>query len=150
MKNIFDRTVNDEIIERIHALTHESQPLWGKMNVAQMLAHCSVTYDGIYEDKLPPIGGFKKFILKLLIKKYIVSETPYKKNSRTAPEFIIVDKRDFELEKERLVNYITKTQSLGEAHFDGKESRSLGKLSINEWNNLFYKHLDHHLKQFGQ
>ena len=40
-------------------------------------------------------------------------------------------------------------QQLGEAHFDNKESHSFGKLNINEWNTMFYKHLDPHLTQFG-
>ena len=71
------------------------------------------------------------------------------KNSRTAPAFLITDTKDFEAEKKRLINYIKKTQELGEAHFDNKESHSFGNLSKTEWNNMFYKHIDHHLTQFG-
>ena len=59
------------------------------------------------------------------------------------------DEKNFETEKKRLLDYIRRTQELGEGYFDGKESMSFGKLSKTEWNNLFYKHLDHHLKQFG-
>ena len=33
--------------------------------------------------------------------------------------------------------------------FEGKESNSFGPLTKGEWNNMFYKHLDHHLSQFG-
>lgn len=149
MKNIFDTTVYHEVLERINTLNQESQPQWGKMDVAQMLAHCSVAYDGIYEENQTPTGGFKKFMLKLFVKKNVVGEAAYKKNSRTAPEFLIVDKRDFSKEKEQLINYLTKTHDLGAAHFDGKESRSFGKLATNEWNNMFYKHINHHLNQFG-
>jgi hypothetical protein len=42
-----------------------------------------------------------------------------------------------------------KTVDLGEAHFDGKESLSFGKLTASQWNTMFYKHLNHHLTQFG-
>jgi hypothetical protein len=84
-----------------------------------------------------------------LIKKSVVGETPYKKNSQTAPAFIIKDDKDFAKEKERLINYIKKTVELGEAHFDGKKSLSFGNLNKTEWNNMFYKHLNHHLEQFG-
>ena len=49
----------------------------------------------------------------------------------------------------RLIDYINRTQQLGENHFDGKESHSFGPLTKTEWNNMFYKHLDHHLAQFG-
>ena len=62
---------------------------------------------------------------------------------------MIGDQRDFEKEKKRLVDYINKVKDQGENYFDGRESRSFGPLTSNEWNNLFYKHLDHHLQQFG-
>ena len=88
-------------------------------------------------------------MLKTFVKNAVVSEKPYKKNGKTAPQFIITDEKVFEDEKIRLINYIERTQKLGEAHFDGKENLSFGKLSKTEWNNLFYKHLDHHLTQFG-
>ncbi len=149
MKNIFEEEVYKEILARIDSLSHETQPQWGKMDVGQMLAHCSVTYDGIYDNNQPPVKGFKRFLLKLVVKNIVVGEKPYKKNSRTAPQFLIVDERDFNVEKERLVNYLGRTHELGTAHFDGKESHSFGALSKQEWNNMFYKHLDHHLNQFG-
>lgn len=150
MKNIFEKTVSDETIQRIAKLTPQTQPLWGKMSVEKMLAHCNVTYEEIYEEhKHPKPNVFMKFILKSFIKKIVVNETPYSKNGRTAPQFIIKDERVFEVEKKRLIDFIQKTQELGEAHFDNKESHSLGKLTKTEWSNLFYKHLDHHLSQFG-
>jgi hypothetical protein len=119
------------------------------MSVAQMLAHCSVTYEMVYANKHPKPNAFTKFMMKLFVKNIVVSEKPYAKNGRTAPQFLISDKRIFETEKTRLVDYIQKTQQLGEKEFDGKESHSFGKLSSSEWNNMFYKHLDHHLTQFG-
>lgn len=149
MKNIFDKEISKEVIDRIEKLTPSSQHLWGKMNVGQMLAHCCVTYDMIYDNKIPKPTGIKKIILKLFVKNIVVSEKPYKKNSPTAPAFKITDNRDFEVEKARLEANIKKTQELGAKFFDQKESHSFGKLSISEWNNMFYKHLDHHLNQFG-
>lgn len=149
MKSVFNEADSQEIINRINKLTPSSQPLWGKMNVAQMLAHCSVTYEMIYTDKHPKPNPFLKLILKLLVKKTVVTDKPYKKNSQTAPAFLIADERIFETEKDNLINYINKTRELGEAYFDGKESHSFGTLSLKEWNTMFYKHLDHHLSQFG-
>ncbi|WP_316736438.1 DUF1569 domain-containing protein [Pedobacter aquatilis] len=149
MKNIFQSTVTDEIIGRINNLKPETPQLWGKMNVAQMLAHCNVSYELVYDNIHPKPNAFMKFIMKALVKNLVVNEKPYKKSSQTAPAFIIVDEREFEKEKVRLIEYINKTKGLGEAHFDGKESHSFGKLNKIEWNNMFYKHLDHHLNQFG-
>ena len=119
------------------------------MNVAQMLAHCNVTYEMVYEDKHPKPGAIMKFILKSFIKKVVTGDKPYKHNSQTAPAFIMTDQKEFDMEKNRLINYITKTQQLGESHFNNKESHSFGPLTGEEWNTMFYKHLDHHLSQFG-
>ena len=92
---------------------------------------------------------FLKFILKTFVKKTVVSDIPYKRNGQTAPQFIIKADKDFTAEKDRLINYIKKTKTLGASHFEEKESHSFGKLKVTEWNNMFYKHLDHHLTQFG-
>jgi hypothetical protein len=114
-----------------------------------MLAHCCVTYEMVFTDKHPKPNPIMGFILRLFLKPIIVNEKPYKKNSQTAPAFKIKDDKDFEAEKARLLDYLHKVQELGSAHFEGKASLSFGALSAQEWNNLFYKHLDHHLRQFG-
>lgn len=149
MKNIFDREVANEVISRIDKLTSESKPNWGKMNVAQMLAHCNVTYEMVYTNKHPKPNKFTTWMLRNFVKKAVVSEKPYSKNGRTAPQFLVVDEKDFIAEKQRLIDFIIQTQKLGASHFEGKASHSFGKLTAREWNNMFYKHLDHHLTQFG-
>ncbi|MFK7809016.1 MAG: DUF1569 domain-containing protein [Saprospiraceae bacterium] len=149
MKNVFNQKDIQSIIDRINKLSPETQPQWGKMSVDQMLAHCNVTYDMAYTDKYPKPGFLKKLMLKMFVKGVVVSDKPYTKNGRTAPEFIITDARIFEAEKKQLIANINKTQELGAEHFEGKDSHSFGKLSSKEWNNLFGKHLEHHLTQFG-
>ncbi len=148
-KNLFDKKESEETINRINALTSDTNNLWGKMNVAQMLAHCNVAYELIYTDKHPKPKGFKKFLIKLFAKNIVVGPKPYKKNSQTSPIFLINDEREFEKEKNRLIEHIQKTQQLGSTHFEGKESHAFGSLTANQWNTLFSKHLDHHLQQFG-
>ncbi|MBK8565262.1 MAG: DUF1569 domain-containing protein [Saprospiraceae bacterium] len=149
LPNIFTKKAADEIVARINQLTPSTAAQWGKMNVAQMLAHCNVTYEMSFEDKHPKPSGIMRFILKAFVKKSVTNEVPYPRNSRTAPQFIVTDAKEFEREKQRLIAYIGKAQQLGEAHFDGRESHSFGVLNKTEWNNMFYKHLDHHLTQFG-
>ena len=149
MKNIFTKEITDEVIARIEKLTTTSQPNWGKMSVGQMLAHCSVTYEMVYTDRHRKPNAFTRFILKMFVKNIVVSEKPYSRNGKTAPQFIMKEDKDFDKEKKRLIAYIIKTQELGESYFEGKESHSFGKLTSVEWNNSFYKHLDHHLNQFG-
>ena len=149
MKNIFHKEIVNEIESRIHGLQPKQQATWGKMSVAQMLAHCNVTYELVYENKHPKPNAFVKTMLKWFVKNTVVSESPYKQGSPTAAVFIIKDEKEFDVEKKRLINHIHKTQTLGESHFEKKESHSFGVLSTTEWNNMFYKHLDHHLTQFG-
>ncbi|MGB5435014.1 MAG: DUF1569 domain-containing protein [Maribacter sp.] len=148
-KNLFNAKECQATIDRINTLTKDTPHLWGKMNVAQMLAHCNVTYELVYTDKHPKPKGFQKFMIKLFAKNVVVGPKPYKRNTRTAPMFLIADQREFDTEKQRLIDYLKKTQQLGEAHFEGKESHAFGALSAKEWNTLFSKHLDHHLQQFG-
>ena len=149
MENIFSSEGAKSFLDRLDKLTSETKAKWGKMNVSQMLAHCNVTYEMCYETRHKKPTGFVKFILKVFVKKFVTNEVPYKKGSKTAPQFIITDQKEFELEKERLKNYIIKTQELGASYFEGKESHSFGKLNSQEWNNMFAKHLDHHFNQFG-
>jgi len=149
LPDIFSKNESDKVIQRINSLTPDAQPIWGIMSVAQMLAHCNVTYEMMYENIHKKPTAFMKFILKSLIKNKVVSETAYKHNSRTAPQFIIKESKDFASEKQRLIDYINKTQQLGAANFDNKESHSFGALTKTQWNNMLYKHLNHHLTQFG-
>jgi len=149
MKNLFNAADTADTIERINKLTPETQAQWGKMNVAQMLAHCNVTYEMAYTDKYPKPGSIARFFLKLFVKSTVIGDKPYPKNGRTAPQFIISGERDFEVEKQRLMDYINKTQELGADHFEGRESHSFGALTSKEWNISFAKHLEHHLAQFG-
>lgn len=149
MLNSFNAADTAQFINRIEKLTPDTRPQWGKMSVDQMLAHCNVTYELAYENKHPKAGAFKKFLLKMFVKNTVVSEKPYKKSLQTAPVFLTTDKRQFDTEKQRLIEYINKTQQLGESYFEGKESNSFGALTSREWNNMFSKHLDHHLTQFG-
>ena len=149
LPNIFSKDVSDQLIKRINQLTPSTQPKWGKMNVAQMLAHCNVTYEITFENTHPKPGKFKQAILKLLVKKGVVNDVPYKQNSPTAPVFKVASQQDFEKQKERLIAYLNKAVDLGENTFDGKEYPNFGVLNKQEWSNMFYKHLNHHLTQFG-
>ncbi|QLH45747.1 MAG: DUF1569 domain-containing protein [Bacteroidota bacterium] len=149
LPNIFTPEVSEAVIARIEKLHADGKPEWGSMDAAKMLAHCNVTYEMAYENTHPKPGAFVRWMLKMFVKNTVVNETPYKQNSRTAPQFLIKSDKNFEVEKKRLIDYIRHTTQLGAAHFDGRESHSFGNLSSSEWNNMFYKHLDHHLRQFG-
>jgi len=148
--NIFTKEVSDGIIERINTLTPETQRQWGKMDVAKMLAHCCVSYEMIYEpDKHPKPNAIMGLILRYFVKGVVTGDKPLKHNSPTAPQFIMKSDKDFDAERERLIAFINRTSELGESHFDGRDYASFGVLTKQQYSNMMYKHLDHHLQQFG-
>jgi hypothetical protein len=51
LPSVFLPEVANELIARIHLLQPNTSPLWGKMNASQMLAHCNITYEYIFDDK---------------------------------------------------------------------------------------------------
>ena len=149
MKNVFDPAVTAELIHRIEQLSPESPALWGKMSVDQMLAHCCVAYEMACTNTHPKANPVMRFLLKTFVKAGVVNEVPYKRNLPTAPAFRIKSEKNFTEEKARLISFVEQTLAAGKSGFEGKESPSFGSMTAKEWNNLLYKHLDHHLTQFG-
>lgn len=150
MKDGFDPEVAAELALRIRTLTPDSRPLWGKMDAAQMLAHCCVPYELAFgEGGHPTPGALRRFLLRHLVKPGVVGPKPYRKGLPTAPEFRIRGERSFEVERDRLVAYLHRTAEMGRASFEGRVQPNFGPLTAEEWNGLFLKHLEHHLRQFG-
>ena len=153
MPNVFAPAVSEALIARLGRLSADDAPEWGSMTAAQMLAHCSKPYESVYEaaytEAYPRPNAILRVVLRLLAKPIVVGPRPYRRNMRTAPAFLVEGDRDFGAERDRLVGYIERTQALGADHFDGLESHSFGPLTEAEWSQLFWKHLDHHLTQFG-
>ena len=150
MQNVFDAKDAQEYINRINNLTPETQRKWGKMSVDQVLAHLNVAYDLTFTpEKFPKPSFIAKFLLSRFVKPKITNEIPYKQSLPTSPVFIIADERNFEEEKAKLIGNIQRVQQLGKEAFEGKENINFGKMAAQDWNNMFAKHLNHHLDQFG-
>ena len=135
------------ILERIEALRADSTARWGKMNCAQMLSHCRKPFElalGELEMKRALVG---KLLGGWAKKKYVVGDAPFGQNAPTDPKFRVADERDFEREKQGLL------ELLGRFAEEGVLTRGphpfFGPLSAEEWDRLLWKHLDHHLRQFG-
>ncbi len=147
MKNIFEPGTLEEIKQRIETLRPDTQRQWGKMEVAQMLAHCSAALEVAAGKKFPP----RMFIGRILgpfLKSFFFNEKPLKKNTPTDKSFLVIDRRNFEKEKARLLNLIIQFSIGGEAYCTKHPHSFFGKLTPKEWGIGMYKHLDHHLKQF--
>lgn len=139
--SVFEKNTTQITFERLEKLTKDSTPLWGKMNVAQMMAHLNVSYD-VAIDKIEVKNNFfMKLMLKLMVKNTVVGEAPYKKSSMTAPYFVQDGICDFETEKAKFIANVQAVEIKGKEYFNGKESVSFGVMSDKEWSVLFYKHL---------
>jgi hypothetical protein len=148
MKSLFDKTVLDEILQRFNALQPDVQRQWGKMDVAQMMAHCSATMEVATGQKFPPRTLIGR-ILGPLVKPAYVGEKPFSRNSPTDPSFVVLDAREFKREKERLTGLVLQFSEGGESKCTTHPHSFFGKLTPKEWSVGMYKHLDHHLRQFG-
>ncbi len=146
VKSLFDPATKQETIDRINKLTPESKPLWGKMNASQMLAHLIVPMgvaDGTQKIKRTMFGR----IVGPIARPFFYNEKPVKKNLPTAKEFNMqgIDK-NFEAEKKILIDAINK---FSEASIINETHPFFGHLTKEQWAKGTWKHLDHHLQQFG-
>lgn len=94
IKNSFNEQDTVEFISRIDKLTPTTKPIWDKMDVAKMMAHCNVTYELEYENIHPKPNGFVKLMLVLFVKNSVVGQKPYKKNGQTGSQFLRLTKQD--------------------------------------------------------
>lgn len=148
MKNLFDSEVTNEVAGRINKLTPGTKALWGKMTVAQMLTHVQSPLEvALGEKKLK--GGLLAFLFGRIGKKQLVKDEPFKKNLPTAPGFIVKDERNFDKEKNTLLDLLRRFSKSDPGEIASRPHPFFGKLTADEWNLLQMKHLDHHLRQFG-
>jgi hypothetical protein len=148
MKSLFDKESYEEVVQRMNALTPQSQHLWGKMEVAQMLAHCKEAFRVPLSDhKYPRI--FMGVLMGWMMKSKLYNESPWGKNLPTAPNFLIKDERNFDTEKKELTEMITAFHTAGPGNVGKFPHPFFGSFTSDQWGKSMYKHLDHHLRQFG-
>ena len=148
MKSLFQPADRDELLARLHALQPESTRQWGKMNPAQMLCHCARALEAGTGDR-PMKQKLLGRILMPFFRSSILGEKPFSKNSPTDPTFVVSDTCDFAGERARLITLINRFVDRGEAAAAKETHAFFGKMTGQEWGELMYKHLDHHLRQFG-
>jgi hypothetical protein len=148
MKNLFDLEPKDEILRRIDSLAAQSEPAWGKMNAAQMMAHCIETLKAATGETSPKrllIG----YLLGWAFKPQFYNDKPTGRNSPTHPTFVMAGERDFEKEKTGLKEAVQKFYGLGPTVIAKQRHSFFGRLTSDQWGKGMYKHLDHHLTQFN-
>ena len=148
MRSLFEPADRKSILERLNALQTSASRQWGKMNVSQMLAHCAAAIETSTGDR-PMKQAFIGKVLAPFVRSSILGEKPFGRNAPTDPTFVIRDERDFVAERKRLVDLIDRFAQRGPAETGKATHAFFGKLSGDEWGRLMYKHIDHHLQQFG-
>lgn len=148
MKNLFEADTTEEIISRIDKLQPNTQRQWGKMDVAQMMAHCSATLE-VASGRVVLPRLFIGRILSPFVRPVFTNEKPFSKNSPTDKHFLITDKRDFAQERNQLKTHVRQFHEGSEAKCTQHPHSFFGPITPQEWARGMYKHLDHHLRQFG-
>jgi hypothetical protein len=148
MKTLFEQETVDDVISRIDSLQPASVRQWGRMEVAQMMAHCSVVMDmGLGRLNLPRV--FIGRLLGPVFKPMCTNDKPFPKNGHAHPRTVISGQRDFLCEQEQLKQKVRQFHDGGEAQCTRHPHPFVGALTPCAWSCVLYKHLDHHLRQFS-
>jgi len=149
MKNLFEAARVEEVKERIARLRPESERQWGKMNAAQAVAHCSAGLELALGDRIPPRLLLGRIIGRMVKPRVLGNDEPMRRNAPTVKGLVVQDKRDLGTERERLCGLIDRFAAAGREGCTTHPHSFFGRLTPEEWATLMYKHLDHHLRQFG-
>ena len=148
IKSLFDKDAYQDILARIETLSPDSQRQWGKMTAAQAMAHCQRSLHVSISDKPVP----RMFIGRLLgwaFKHKLYDEVPWKPGLLTAPDFRVTEERELETEKQRLIQMIRQFHEAGAAGIGKHPHPMFGMLTSEQWAKGMWKHINHHLLQFG-
>ncbi|RKR14026.1 uncharacterized protein DUF1569 [Maribacter vaceletii] len=146
MKSLFNEEAYKEVINRINNLKDNSQRQWGKMSLGQMAWHCQYPLKIAIKNK----ESDKKanFIIRLFVKKSMYNDKPWRKSLPTAPALKTKEEKDITTEIEKLKELVIEFYAL-KAREKWHSHPVFGVLTHDQWGKMEYKHLDHHLKQFG-
>jgi hypothetical protein len=148
MTSLFDPGINAEILNRIEKLTPASKPKWGKMNVQQMLAHLYLALQvnfGEIELKQGLLGIFFRGISR----RILLGSKPFPKHLPTDKKLLAKEVSGFSTEKQKVANIVKIYMAKGPEGLSKNPHNILGKITPEESAFISYKHLDHHLRQFG-
>ncbi len=149
MKSLFEPESVVEVQERIGRLESDSARQWGTMNAAQAVAHCAAGFELAVGDRRPPRLLLGRIIGSIVKPMALGNDEPMRRNTPTVKGLVVKDDRDLETERKRLAGMIDRFAAAGPAGCTTHPHSFFGRLTPQEWGVLMYKHLDHHLRQFG-
>ena len=141
---LHDPGAHAAIRKRVESLTPQSQRRWGKMTIGQMLHHANlVLAESLGEYKgVRNIKGFPKTWVR-----WMILNGPWGKGAPTRPDMVVNDPYDFDAEKTRMLEMLDRAagKSMTAEWPDSANFPMTGR----HWSQLNWRHLDHHLRQFG-
>ena len=152
MKNLFDPTIVQQTKQRVLDLRPESKRQWGTMELARTLAHCTSGFEmamGAIHAKRAP---FPATLIGTLIRPLVFrDDKPMRRNSPSSPELFSTNPAEFDFlsERSRLIAALEQFARLGPEGCSRYPHPFFGPLKPEQWAILMYKHIDHHLRQFG-
>jgi hypothetical protein len=145
MNTVWDADTRKELMRRLNGLKPDASPRWGKMNAAQMVGHVT--------DPLRAAMGEMKVAdknspLRLApLRWLVIYKMPWPKGAPTAPEFIHAGPEDLQKNLDTLRTTLDRFCAHRNRRF--QSHAAFGSLSEKDWGCLTWRHLDHHLRQFG-
>ncbi len=150
MKSIFEETQRQELIDRIKTLDAGDAAQWGKMNVFQMIRHCSLWDEWVLGQKNPRYKQeFIGYLFgKIALRRMIKDDGPFDKNVPTS-SFLVIKEKDGDLTQLK-TNWVRLIEGYAGYSNPGFIHDFFGKMTLEQIGVLAYKHTDHHLRQFGK
>jgi hypothetical protein len=145
--SIYSKSDTEKIIARIHSLTTENKAIWGVMNVDQMVKHCIAAVEVAYGEKEVEVKWMMRLLGRLVKNKIFNSD--FQQNSPTAKEFVFSGSYDLEASKLILIEKFSRFSNEGKEAIAVMNHPFWGKMTYEDWDKLMWKHIDHHLRQFG-
>jgi hypothetical protein len=146
MKSMWDGERRQEILDRVARVTPDRPALWGRMSAPQMVCHLAESLKMTLGEL--PVKHKRVPIRYPPLKQLIVYLAPFPKNMPTAPELLARSPRDWQADMADLLALVDRFTPRGPGR-RWPEHPAFGTLSEHAWGVLVYRHMDHHLKQFG-
>ena len=149
VRSLTDGGSADTLKQRVDRLRTDSQRLWGTMSPAQAVAHCSSALEMAMGTIRPRRALLGRVIGSLIKSKVLGNDDELRRNTTTVRELVVADERDLHAERARLRALIDRFVAGSPTICTTHPHAFFGSLKPTEWAVLMYRHLDHHLRQFG-
>ncbi|MBI3789883.1 MAG: DUF1569 domain-containing protein [Gemmatimonadetes bacterium] len=148
--HLFDPARQAEVRQRVGTLRADSAARWGKMNVAQATAHMAMGLELALGEMTTKRSFLGRIIGGVVRRIALGDDRPMIQNAPTAAELDMqATQKELDAERARLLAALDRFQAAGRAGITTAPHFFFGDMTPEEWGVLQYKHLDHHLRQFG-